>query len=542
MIFFPFIGEVNLFDWDETLHASISKEMFHSGHFWTPILNGKFYLEKPPFFYWLQIISYKYLALKEYGARFPNAVCGLLSVLLLFKLGKRFFSKLFGVVWAMLYLSLFLAQLFHKTALLEPWFNFFVFLSLYNMSRVIEMRQERIDGLYRKSDIARSLFWSAFACVGAILTKGPEAYFIVVFSYWFLFLASSAKYGIGYTNIIKWTLWVLFFIGVWGFLTYRETGNFDYFIQFLQYQKNDLSIENASFFKRVSFHIIILMIGCFPASIFALNSLRPQTYEPSLQKIFRLMMVGCLFVVLIIATFVKQKVVYYSSLAYLPISFLATYSIRYIFEESKKIHFFNMILLLIMGSFWSLVITFVPYMKGNIDLLHQFIQDKNLQIVFLKNFEWHQWELSFGVLYFGVFLLSFILMLFKRYKAGIILLFFATMYISQIVITYYLPKIEQYTQGAYIDFIKQKSSENACFLVYNTTSYAPNFYSNHSCAISNRFEKDSMNQYKKWNQLTYVIARGREEVDTLNKIKGLKKLYNQGNYTFFKIKQKSKKQ
>jgi hypothetical protein len=541
LIFFPFIGEVNLFDWDETLHASISKEMVQSGHFWTPYLNGKYFLEKPPFFYWLQIISYKYLALKEYGARFPNAVCGLLSVLLLFKLGKRFFSKFFGIVWAMLYLSLFLAQLFHKTALLEPWFNFFVFLSLYNMSRVIEMRQERIDGLYRKSDVARSLFWSAFACVGAILTKGPEAYFIVVFSYWFLFLASSAKYGLGYTNIVKWTFWVLFFVGVWGFLTYRETGSFEYFMQFLQYQKNDLSIEKASFLKRVFFHVIVLMVGCFPASIFALNSLRPQTYEPSLQKIFRLMMVGCLIVVLIIATFVKQKVVYYSSLAYLPISFLATYSIRYIFEESKKIHYFNLFLLFLIGAFWSLVIAFVPYMKGNIGLLHQFIQDKNLQIVFLKNFEWHQWELYFGVIYFSVFLLSILLMLFKKYKAGIIILFFATMYISQLVITYYLPKIEQYTQGAYIDFVKQKSNENACFLVYNTTSYVPNFYSNNTCAISNRFEKDSMKYYRKAIQSIYVVARGKEEVDTLNRIKDIKKLYNQGNYTFFKIKQKSKK-
>jgi hypothetical protein len=309
----------------------------------------------------------------------------------------------------------------------------------------------------------------------------------------------------------------------------------------LQYQKNDLSIEKASFLKRVFFHVVVLMVGCFPASIFALNSLRPQTYEPSLQKIFRLMMVGCLIVVLIIATFVKQKVVYYSSLAYLPISFLATYSIRYIFEESKKIHYFNLFLLFLIGAFWSLVIAFVPYMKGNIGLLHQFIQDKNLQIVFLKNFEWHQWELYFGVIYFSVFLLSILLMLFKKYKAGIIILFFATMYISQLVITYYLPKIEQYTQGAYIDFVKQKSNENACFLVYNTTSYVPNFYSNNTCAISNRFEKDSMKYYRKAIQSIYVVARGKEEVDTLNRIKDIKKLYNQGNYTFFKIKQKSKK-
>jgi len=42
-------------------------------------------------------------------------------------------------------------------------------------------------------------------------------------------------------------------------------------------------------------------------------------------------------------------------------------------------------------------------------------------------------------------------------------------------------------------------------------------------------------------QPIYVIARGKEEVDTLSLIKGLKKIYNQGNYTFFKVKQKIKK-
>jgi hypothetical protein len=77
--------------------------------------------------------------------------------------------------------------------------------------------------------------------------------------------------------------------------------------------------------------------------------------------------------------------------------------------------------------------------------------------------------------------------------------------------------------------------------VYNTTSYVPNFYSNNTCAISNRFEKDSMNYYRKAIQPIYLVARGKEEVDTLNRIKDIKKLYNQGNYTFFKIKQKSKK-
>ena len=133
LIYFPFIGEINLFDWDETLVASVSKEMFLHQTFLHPTLEHQYYLERPPLFHWMQSFMYNYLGVKEYASRLPNAICGLLVVLTLFKMGRRLFSKSFGFMWAMIYLALFLPQLYHKTGLLEPWFNFFIFLSSEEM-------------------------------------------------------------------------------------------------------------------------------------------------------------------------------------------------------------------------------------------------------------------------------------------------------------------------------------------------------------------------------------------------------------------------
>lgn len=535
LIYFPFIGEVNLFDWDETLVASVSKEMFINNSYLRPLLNHELYLEKPPLFHWMQCFSYNYLGIKEYASRIPNAICGLLVVLTLFKMGRRLFSKSFGITWAIIYLSLFLPQLYHKTGLYEPWFNFFIFLSLYNMTRIIEMRQERGDGFYKRSDLSKSLFWSAFACVGALMVKGIEAYFIIILCYWGVFIASSAKYGLGYFNIFKWTLLVFAIISIWVFVEYRTHGT-DYLVAFYNYQLTDINIERVSWTKKISFHFIILLIGCFPASIIAFNTLRPKTYESNIQQIFRLMMVSCLIVVFLIATFIKHKVVHYSSLAYLPISFLAAYNIRYIYEESKKVKPIIIAFITIVGLFWAFLLTIVPYTRANIDFLKKYIDSPLLQTSLSFSYQWQEYEQYIGILFLILLLISILLLLFKKTNQGVILLFFSTMFFSQIILIYYSPKIEQLTQGPEIDFIKNKATEKAFIYHHNSLNYAVNFYSDSLIPYrENLFNKDSLKKYSKSKIPFYIL---RSNIDTSNEYlfkTKCKLMYSQGLYSFYKL-------
>lgn len=512
--------------------------MYLSKSFLNPILEHKYYLEKPSLFNWMQCFSYQYLGVKEYASRVPNSICGLLVVLTLFKMGRRIFSKFFGVTWAIIYLSLFLPQLYHKTGLLEPWFNFFIFLSLYNLTRVIEMRQERGDGFYRRSDISKSLFLSALACVGAIMTKGLEGYFVIILCYWGVFIASSAKYGLGYMNIVKWTTTVIFILLVWAGIVYKIHGS-DYLIQFFNYQISDLDIERVSWTRKVSFHFLILTLGCFPASIIAFNTLKPKTYESNIQKIFRLMMVCCLIVVFIIATFIKHKVVHYSSLAYLPISFLAAYNIRYIYEKSKRVKPIIIVLLGIVGLFWGFILTIVPYSRANIDFLAKYIDSPMLQSALTYSYDWQEYEIYIGVVFIVFLVLSLLLIIFNKTSQGIILLFFSTMFFSQIILVYYLPKIEQFTQGAVIDFIKNKSNERAYIYHHNSIDYSINFYSDSLIPYRyDLFNKDTLNKYYTSKIPFYII---KSNIDTSNndlfELK-CKLIYSQGQYSFYKLNTK----
>jgi 4-amino-4-deoxy-L-arabinose transferase-like glycosyltransferase len=532
LIYFPFIGEVNLFDLDETLWASISKEMLIGKNYLELSLNTIPFYDKPPLFIWMQAFCMKYMGISEFGSRFPNAICGLLAILSLFKIGKRLFSTNFGMLWALIYMSIFLPQMYHKSGLIEPWFNFFVFLSLYNLSRVIEMKQELGDGFYRRSDISRSLFWSALACFGAIMIKGVEGYFIVVLSYWFVFVASSAKYGMGYVNLIRWTLLVSLFIGIWAFLDWRFHGG-HYFVSFVQYQLSELNIAKAQWNSRIYFHLVVLLIGCFPASVFAFNSLSPKTYENVIQKVFRLMLFGFLIVTLLIVTFIKSKIVHYSSLTYYPLTFMAAYSIDYIFRKEAKIKWGTYTLLIVVGAFWGAVLLLVPYTKAHISFLHKFVNDPILEKVFFNTYNWQFWEYSVGYLYAILFITAILLLILKHYKVGIVLLFININFVSQFLLIFYTPKIEFYSQNSLIEFVKLKSDSNTIVYNHHFKSYASSFYGYGVKQNYDQLPLDSF--YKKFNgqKKIYLITKTNDTSGNAFITKKMSYMYSQGFYAFY---------
>ena len=105
LFYIPFIGGVALFDWDEINFAEISREMMMTGDYLNIQVNYKAFFEKPPFFFWLQVLSMKTFGINEFAARLPNALAGILVLVLLFKTGTRWRDQRFGLFWALSYLG-----------------------------------------------------------------------------------------------------------------------------------------------------------------------------------------------------------------------------------------------------------------------------------------------------------------------------------------------------------------------------------------------------------------------------------------------------
>lgn len=100
-VFFFGIGSYPLMDIDETRYASMAHDMFRSKDFMTLYLNGEYFFEKPPLYFWLECLSFGLFGkVNEFTVRFPVSMLGFLSACLLFFVGKKNVSTKFGFVSA----------------------------------------------------------------------------------------------------------------------------------------------------------------------------------------------------------------------------------------------------------------------------------------------------------------------------------------------------------------------------------------------------------------------------------------------------------
>src|SRR6056297_2769452 len=128
LLFVPFLGGVHLFDWDEINFAESAREMIASGNYLTVQINYIPFWEKPPLFIWMQVLSMKLFGINEFAARFPNAIAGIITLYLLFRIGNKVVDAKFGWIWVFVYASSFLPFFYFKSGIIDPWFNLFILL------------------------------------------------------------------------------------------------------------------------------------------------------------------------------------------------------------------------------------------------------------------------------------------------------------------------------------------------------------------------------------------------------------------------------
>ncbi|PIO47146.1 MAG: hypothetical protein CMR00_11925 [[Chlorobium] sp. 445] len=131
LFFVPFLGAVHLFDWDEINFAESAREMLVTGNYARVQINFEPFWEKPPLFIWLQALSMHVFGVSEFAARLPNALCGIITLLLLFRIGTQLYDERFGLFWSLSYFGSFLPHFYFKTAIIDPVFNLFIFLGVY---------------------------------------------------------------------------------------------------------------------------------------------------------------------------------------------------------------------------------------------------------------------------------------------------------------------------------------------------------------------------------------------------------------------------
>jgi 4-amino-4-deoxy-L-arabinose transferase-like glycosyltransferase len=102
ILFFANLGDSGMYAAQEGRAGIVVRNMVESGDYFTIQFKGHDVTEKPIFFYWLCLASYKIFGFTEFGIRFPAAASAALGVLLAYVMGRRIYGEKTGLFAALI--------------------------------------------------------------------------------------------------------------------------------------------------------------------------------------------------------------------------------------------------------------------------------------------------------------------------------------------------------------------------------------------------------------------------------------------------------
>jgi 4-amino-4-deoxy-L-arabinose transferase-like glycosyltransferase len=83
------LGQLPLLGPDEPRYVQVAREMFLTGDLVTPRLGGHTWFEKPALLYWMIVAAFKVFGVNEWSARVGPAICGVLTVVAVWWIGRE---------------------------------------------------------------------------------------------------------------------------------------------------------------------------------------------------------------------------------------------------------------------------------------------------------------------------------------------------------------------------------------------------------------------------------------------------------------------
>ena len=469
LFFIPFLGSVHLFDWDEINFAESAREMLVTGNFSRVQIDFHPFWEKPPLFFWMQALSMKLFGINEFAARFPNALIGILTLLMLYLVGKRLYNEKFGLIWALAYLGSFLPHLYFKSGIIDPFFNFFIFLSVIFLAKSIKETGSKKGFKYA--------LLSGISIGLATLTKGPVGLLVAGLSVAVYWVTMKFKRISNWKNILIFSVACLIIASLW-FLPEMINNGFWFIREFLKYQADLFLKPVAGHSGPFYYHFLIVFLGCFPISVLALPVLfRKKEYcQDNEGGYFLKWMIILFWVVMILFSIVKTKIVHYSSLAYLPLSYFAAYYVYELVIGVRTLKKYLVWLILITGTLFSIILIGIPLIVKYKDIIIPYIKDDFAIACLNTPVKWSGYEFFIGVVYLIFIIVSIIAIKKKKTFIGIITLFYATAFCIFFYLKAVVPKIEGFSQAPAINFYESISGQDAYVTTVGFYSYAPFFY------------------------------------------------------------------
>lgn len=169
-VYFCAIG-VDTMDVDASQYAAISREMKESGSYLQVYEQGKDYLDKPPFLFWISSLSMNLFGENNLGFKFPSILFAIIAVFATYRFAKLFYDKILAVISAIILASCQAVYLITNDIRTDTILMSWVIIAIWQIA----------EWMHSKKTIH---FLFGAAAIGAgMLTKGPIALFVPIFAF-----------------------------------------------------------------------------------------------------------------------------------------------------------------------------------------------------------------------------------------------------------------------------------------------------------------------------------------------------------------------
>lgn len=256
------LGSTPLLDPDEPVYAETAREMIEFGDYLSPRIYNDYWYDKPPMYYWLVAGTFNLFGVSDFGARFPSALFGIATVILLYFGVKRLFDEDTGF-WSALVLGTCIEFFYLGKA------------AVTDMALLFFMTATILAFLNKK-------YLPMYVCMGlATLTKGPIG---IVFpgAIIFLYLLANGDWRIMKKMHIPLGLVLYFLVAApWYYFMYQIHGQvfIDTFFGF----HNITRFTSAEHPDRVLwyYYLPVLLLGLFPWTGMLISSLKKSITDSS---------------------------------------------------------------------------------------------------------------------------------------------------------------------------------------------------------------------------------------------------------------------
>jgi hypothetical protein len=226
----------------------------------------------------------------------------------------------------------------------------------------------------------------------------------------------------------------------------------------------------------VGYHVVVLLLGCFAASLFAVQEMLKPSDGDERQRDFRRWMLILFWVVLVVFSLVQTKVVHYSSLCYFPLTYLAALQLERIVVGRQPFGWTRWAVGAI-GLLVAAVAVAAPFVMMRRDAIAPlFAASPFAQASLMAPVAWTGVEATAGVWLLGVLGTAHLLHARCAFAKSAIVLFAGTGVFVPLALACFAGNVEAHTQRAAVEFFQARRGERCYLLTRSYRSFAHWFY------------------------------------------------------------------